>query len=172
MRGPMPSGLKPGEIDATRYPELRKWVVGCLSNHKKPNDIIFELCRRTGWDWNQAKRFIAQVVDLDQKRVHQKRMPLLLAIGLVFFFLPAAIAFISAYGDLKYIFSTLKPPWDLQTFRDAALLSLVNYPLLGKLAGGVIGVISGSFGILNIMKPAITGEGEDLMNPPPPPPLK
>jgi hypothetical protein len=155
---------KSSEIDATRYPDLRKWVVGCLSSHKKPNDIIFQLCRRTGWDWGQAKRFVEQVVEMDQKQVHQKRMPLLLGIG-VLFLIAGTISFISAFIDLSAILSTIELPLDLQKVIDAALMARSIYYLIGKLVFGMIGVVGGGYGIMNAVKSAMTGEGEDLLNP-------
>lgn len=172
MRGSMPSGLKPGEIDATRYPELRKWVVGCLSNHKKPNDIIFELCRRTGWDWNQAKRFVAQVVDLDQKQVHQKRMPLLVGIGI--FTMVAGVYFsIIGVRDLLEAISQLQNSPDIVTMLGMIinLRSLAMDPLGFMIRFAIVYgpamFIGGAWGILSAVKSSMTGDGEDLMHPPP-----
>jgi hypothetical protein len=164
----MPSGLKPGVIDATRYPDLRKWVVSSLSNHKKPNDIIFQLCRRTDWDWNQAKRFVEQVVELDQKQVHQKRMPLLLGSG-IFFVITGAFLFISAYNDVIAVLKTLEPPWDFQKFINAALNAEMIYYMVLKVLILMATVAGGSYGIVSALKAALIGEGEDVLIPPPPP---
>ena len=155
-------GTQTSEIDATRYPDLRKWVVSCLSGHKKSSDIIFELCRRTGWDWNQAKRFVEQVAELDQKQVHQRRMPLLLGIG-VLFMITGAVSFISAFMDLSVILSELEPPLDLEKIINAAFMSRSIYSLIGKFAFGMIAVVGGGYGISSSVKSAITGEGEDLL---------
>jgi hypothetical protein len=156
----MPSGLKPGVIDATRYPDLRKWVVSSLSNHKKPNDIIFELCRRTDWDWNQAKRFVEQVVELDQKQVHQKRMPVLL-LATVSGVVMGSFGFIRAYVEVLRI---IPPPIDLHKIINATLDSPT---LLFEFASVMVGAALGGFGVVGIVKSAITGEGEDILNPPP-----
>jgi hypothetical protein len=156
------SGPQASETDVTRYPDLRKWVVGCLSGHKKPNDIIFQLCRRTGWDWNQSKRFVEQVIELDQKEVHQRRMPLLLGIGILFLIV-GAVSFLSAFVDLVAILSTLEPPLDLQKIINAVLMAKSIYFLIARLAGGLVLVVGMSYGISNAVKSAITGEGEDLL---------
>ncbi|MBN2086102.1 MAG: hypothetical protein JW748_12860 [Anaerolineales bacterium] len=155
-------GPTSSEIDSTRYPELRKWVVGCLSGHKKPNEIIFQLCRRTGWDWGQAKKFVEQVVEMDQKQVHQKRMPLLLFFG-VLLIVSGAISFISAFYDMTAVLSTLEPPLDAQKIVNAALMSRSIYLMLLKLFYGLLGVIGGSYGTLSAVKAAMTGEGDDLL---------
>jgi hypothetical protein len=155
---------KGSEIDATRYPDLRKWVVGCLSGHKKPNDIIFEICRRTGWDWGQAKRFVEQVIEMDQKQVHQRRLPLLVGIGILFL-ITGTISFISALIDITAILAELDPPLDAQEIINAVLMARSIYYLIGKLAIGMIGVVGGGYGIMNAVKSAMTGDGEDLLKP-------
>jgi hypothetical protein len=154
--------ISSADTDASRYPELRKWVVGALSGHKKPNEIIFQLCQRTGWDWNLAKRFVEQVIEMDQKEVHQRRMPLLVGIGILFV-ITGTVSFISAFIDLKEIFSTLEPPWDFQKFFDALLMARSIYLLVGKLVLGLVGVVGGGYGISNAVKSAISGEGDDLL---------
>ncbi len=155
---------KGSEIDVTRYPDLRKWVVGGLSSHRKPNDIIFELCRRTGWDWSQAKRFVEQVVELDQKQVHQQRMPLLLGIGILFI-VSGAVAFISGVIDVMAVLSTIELPLDIQKIFSAVLMARSIYIMILKLFGGLALFLGGSYGIVNAVKSAMTGEGEDLLKP-------
>jgi hypothetical protein len=165
---------KGSEIDATRYPDLRKWVIGCLSGHKKPNEIIFQLCRRTGWDWGQAKRFVEQVVEMDQKQIHQKRMPLLIGIGMLFMIM-GAFAFILGVNDLLEAISKLQNSPDIST-----ILGLIfNLPRLAMdplgfmirlaIVYGPAMFIGGAWGTWSAVKSAMTGEGEDLLKPQTPP---
>jgi hypothetical protein len=156
------SGISTSQIDSTRYPELRKWVVASLAGHKKPNDIIFQLCRRTGWDWGQAKQFLEQVAESNQKEIHQRRMPLLLGIGILFM-AAGAISFFSAYTDLAEILSTLEPPLDLEKIVNAVLMARSIYLLAVKLVLGMAGVVGGGYGIWSALQSAITGEGEELV---------
>jgi hypothetical protein len=156
------NGMQTGDIDATRYPDLRKWVVGCLSGHKKPNDIIFELCRRTGWDWNQAKKFVEQVVEMDRKEVHQRQMPLLLGIGLLMIAL-GVVAFLPAFMDLIADLSYLEPPLDLEKIINLGLMARGDYLRIIELVTGLAMFVGGGFGIWGAVKAAMTGEGEDLM---------
>jgi len=156
------------DIDATRYPELRKWVVGCLSNHKKPNEIIFQLCRRTSWDWGQAKRFVEQVVELDQKQVHQKRMPLLLFFGLAMA-VGGVVAFLPAFLDLIEDLSLLEPPLDGEEVLNLIFMARGDYVRIIRLVTGLAMTIGGAYGIWSAVKSAMTGEGDDLLHPPTPP---
>ncbi|MBN1440788.1 MAG: hypothetical protein JW929_15380 [Anaerolineales bacterium] len=150
------------DIDASRYPELRKWVVSSLAGHKKPNDIIFQICHRTGWDWNLSKRFVEQVIDLDQKEVHQRRMPLLVALGILFLSI-GAFSFYSACMDLLPILAALEPPLDAEKVVNAVLMANTARILIIKLVFGLAGVVGGGVGIASAVKSAATGEGEDLM---------
>ncbi len=163
----MNSGMPSSEIDATRYPDLRKYVVGSLAGHKKPNDIIFELCRRTGWDWNQAKRFVEQVVEMDQKQVHQQRMPLQLVGGIFLMAIGLGLSIV-AYVDLFDAISELQNPnfsAILDLIFDLARMSTDPLAFLLRLSivVGPATFIGGALGIWSSVKSAITGEGEDLM---------
>jgi hypothetical protein len=150
-------------IDPANYPELRKWVVGSLSSHKKPNEIIFQLCKRTGWDWNQAKSFVGQVTQVDQKQVYQQRMPLLLGIG-VFMLAGGILLFLPAFLDLLAILSGIEPPLDLNKIIEIVFVARTGYILAARLVTGMGMVIGGGWGIWSAVHSAITGEGEDLMN--------
>lgn len=152
----------PQEIDAAKYPELRKWVVGSLSAHRKPTDIIYQLCQRTGWNWNQAKSFVEQISEFDRKEVHRRRMPLLLGIGLfmlaggMFFFIPSFI-------ELIDILSMIDPPLDLNKILEMVLMARSGYLLAVRLVTGMAMVVGGGWGIWSAVQSAVTGEGEDLM---------
>jgi hypothetical protein len=150
-------------IDAAHYPDLRKWVISSLSGHKKPNEIIFQLCQRTGWDWNQATSFVEQVTQLDQKQVHQRRMPLLLAIGL-FMLVGGILLFLPAFLDLMAILSQIEPPLDLNKIMTAAFYARTGYILAIRLVTGMAMIIGGGWGIWSAVRSAITGEGDDLMS--------
>jgi hypothetical protein len=157
-----PSAFDP---DPSRYPELRKWVVGCLSGHKKPNDIIFQLCHRTGWDWNQSKRFVEQVAQLDQRQVLQNRVPFMLAIGILGM---AGGTFVTITGinNLQKEISTLVYAPDFLDFLKL-VFTIGKDPLEFLLHAAVIVgpamFLGGAWGIYSAIKSALTGEGDDLM---------
>ncbi len=156
------SSFSTSEIDSSRYPDLRKWVVASLANHKKPNDLIFQLCQRTGWDWSQAKRFVEQVVESDQKQIHQRRMPLLLGIGVLMMVL-GVVSFLPAFLDLMADLSALEPPLDLTKVIEVGFSARMEYVRIARLVIGMAMFIGGGYGIWGAVKSALTGEGEDLM---------
>jgi hypothetical protein len=152
------------DYDPSRYPDLRKWVVSSLAGHKKPNDIIFQLCRRTGWDWKQAERFVGQITELDSKEVHRRRMPLLFAIGLLMMG-GGIFAFLPAFLDLLAALSALEPPWNAEKIVFAFTAAQTGYYGVIRLFGGLAMFIGGAVGISSAVRSAISGEGEDLMKP-------
>ncbi len=152
----------PSGIDAANYPELRKWVVGSLSGHRKPNDIIFQLCQRTGWEWNRSKSFVEQVVQIDQKAVHQRRLPLLVALG-VFMVAGGVLLFLPALFDMINLLSRIEPPLDLDKILFITLQARVGFLTSLRLITGMGMIVGGGWGIGVAIRSAITGEGEDLM---------
>ena len=158
----MTEGFPSSEIDAGRYPDLRNWVVGSLSGHKKNSDIIFQLCQRTGWDWGQAKRFVEQVTQLDQKEVYKRRMPLHLAIGL-FMMVGGAFLFLPAFLNLISLLSELEPPLDLSKIFDIVFMARSGSLMVLSLVTGMGMVVGGGWGVWNAVNSAMTGEGDDLL---------
>jgi hypothetical protein len=154
--------MLPTEINVEQYPGLKKWVIDCFSGHKKANDIIFQLCQRTGWDWKQSKRFVEQVGQSSQKEIHQRRMPLLLGIGLLFM-VSGAIAFISAFPDLTTMLSQMEPPLKIERIIEYIFMGRSEYLLAAKLVGGMAMFIGGGVGTYRAVTAAMTGEGEDLI---------
>ena len=157
--------MLPSDVDLERYPGLKRWVIGCLSGHKKANDIVFQLCRQTGWDWNQAKRFVEQVGRESQKEIHQRRMPLLMGIGLLMI-AGGAVAFVSAYPDLITTLSQMEPPLEISRVVEYIFLGRSGYLLAGKLVTGMAMIIGGGIGTLRAVMAAMTGEGEDVLKNP------
>lgn len=158
--------MLPSDVDMERYPGLKRWVIGCFSGHKKVNDIIYLLCQQTGWDWNQSKQFVDQVARESQKEIHQRRMPLLLGIGLLMM-VGGTIAFVSAFPDLQTTLSQMEPPLDLSRVVEYIFLGRSGYLLAVKLVTGTAMVIGGAIGTLRAVTAATTGEGEDLLKNPP-----
>ncbi|MGD0174477.1 MAG: hypothetical protein ABSC61_08605 [Anaerolineales bacterium] len=154
--------MLPSDVDMERYPGLKRWVIGCFSGHKKVNDIIYLLCQQTGWDWNQAKQFVDQVARESQKEIHQRRMPLLLGIGLLMM-VSGTIAFVSAFPDLQTTLSQMEPPLDLSRVVEYIFLGRSGYLLAAKLVTGTAMVVGGGIGTLRAVTAAMTGEGEDLL---------
>lgn len=157
--------MLPSENDVERYPGLKRWVIGCFSSHKKVNDIIYQLCQQTGWDWNQAKRFVEQVSKESQKEINQRRAPLLLGIGLLMI-VGGALAFFSAFPDITAILAEMEPPLDAGRVIQFIFASHSEYILIIKLGTGLAMFVGGAVGSWRTVMGAMTGEGENLMETP------
>ena len=157
--------MLPSDVDMERYPGLKRWVIGCFSGHKKVNDIVYQLCQQTGWDWSQAKEFVEHVGRENQKEIHQRRMPLLLGIGLLMI-AGGAVAFISAYPELLTTLSQMEPPLDISRVVEYIFLGRNGYLLAGKLVTGLAMIIGGGIGTWSAVMAAITGGGEDFLKNP------
>jgi hypothetical protein len=151
--------MLPPEINVEQYPNLQKWVIGCLSGHKKDNDIIYQLCRRTGWDWSQAKRFVEQVGQGSQKEIHRRRVPLLLGIGLLMM-VSGAVAFLSAFPDLTALLSEMEPPLNIGRIIEYIFARHSEYLLAVKLVTGMALFIGGGVGTWRAVMSAIPAKGK------------
>jgi len=157
--------MQPDDTDVEHYPGLKRWVIGSFASHKKANDIIYQLCQQTGWDWNQAKRFVERVAGESQKEIHQRRMPLLLGIGLLFM-VSGALAFASAYPDLLATLSEMEPPLDPARVFEYIFLGRSGYLLAAKIVAGMAMIIGGGVGTWRAVTAAMTGEGDELIKNP------
>jgi hypothetical protein len=157
--------MLPSDIDKDRYPGLKRFVISGFSAHKKANDIIYQLCQQTGWDWNQAKQFVEQVSQEGQKEIHQRRMPLLLGIGLLMM-VGGVLAFLSAFPDITAMLSEMEPPLDAGRVIQYIFMGRGEYLLAVKLVTGMAMFIGGAVGSYRTVTAAMTGEGENLLESP------
>jgi hypothetical protein len=158
--------MQTSTLEPDRYPGLKKWVISRLSGHKEPNDIVFGLCNRTGWDWKQAQQFVQQVVEENQKEIHQRRLPLLFGIGLLMV-VGGAVSSISAFIDLSAILKEFQQPFEFSRLLEFILQARGGYLMLIKLAIGMAMVIGGCIGTGQALTAAMTGSGEILLREPP-----
>jgi hypothetical protein len=63
------------------FPELRKYVSRQLSELRNRDDLIFEICNKTGMDWPQAVEFIEGVEAEYGHKISRSRQILLLVMG-------------------------------------------------------------------------------------------
>jgi len=74
--------------------DLTAYVVGRLARAENLNDIIFELCEKTGWSWPQAEAFVLQVQESHQGEVAERQFPIL--------FILAAGTYLAGIGLMAY----------------------------------------------------------------------
>jgi hypothetical protein len=70
---------------ATDNQELTKYIVDRLSESADQNDLILELCNRTGMDWPQAQALLEKVRAENSATIFHRRLPMLVAIAILTF---------------------------------------------------------------------------------------
>ncbi len=64
---------------------LTEYVIRELGRHVSRNDLIFDLCHRTGMSWDQAAKFVAEIEQTHRRVIARKQSPLFLVIGVGIF---------------------------------------------------------------------------------------
>jgi hypothetical protein len=62
--------------------DLTTYVIERLVGAENPDDIIYDLCEKTGWPWSQAEAFVRQVQERHQGDVVKRQFPLLFTIAI------------------------------------------------------------------------------------------
>ena len=68
-----PHLLNPEELDA--------WIEDQLVSHASRDDIILEVCNRTGMDWNHAEARVQAVELYRAEQIRRRRSPLWILLG-------------------------------------------------------------------------------------------
>lgn len=66
-------------------PVLTEYVVHQLGRNVSQNDLIYDLCQRTGASWEQVSRFVSEVEQKHQRVIARKQSPLYFVIGIGIF---------------------------------------------------------------------------------------
>ncbi len=66
-------------------PALTEYVIRELGRNVSKNDLIYNLCHRTGQSWDQVSKFIEQVEQKHQRTIAWKNSPLYFIIGISIF---------------------------------------------------------------------------------------
>jgi len=94
----------------TDHNELVAGILKRLSDEDDPDDIILDICQKTGISWPEAERLVRQVQEKDEHEITQRQMPLL--IGIAFFTFAAGLV-LSGYGVYAIITSVTANRGDL-----------------------------------------------------------
>jgi hypothetical protein len=85
------------------HDELVAGIIKRLSDSDDPDDIIMDICQKTGWSWSEAEGLVNRVREEDELKITQKQMPIL--VGVAFFIFAAGLV-LTGYG-LYAIVTTL-----------------------------------------------------------------
>jgi hypothetical protein len=80
---------------STDHEDLVAGILKRLSNVDDPDDIILDICQKTGYSWSEAEKLVDQVQEKDEHKITERQMPLL--IGMAFFVFAAGLV-LSGYG--------------------------------------------------------------------------
>ncbi|MCJ7701965.1 MAG: hypothetical protein MUO62_10300 [Anaerolineales bacterium] len=119
---------------------LSGFVLENLKKHRRHNDIVEEICKRTGWSWNDSQRFVARTQTEKHAEIAKSKKT---------FMIPFSIGFILG-GGLLLLWSAaaIFDYYNAITHREYSALSSDFIPLVigaliasfGIIAGGIIGL--------------------------------
>lgn len=62
-------------------PVLTEYVIRQLGKNVSQNDLVYDLCQRTGASWDQVTKFVAEVEQKHHRAIAQRQSPLYFIIG-------------------------------------------------------------------------------------------
>lgn len=131
---------------------LTEYVIHRLGQHVSQNDLIYDLCQRTGMSWDQGAKFVAEVEQKHHREIARRSSPLLLIIG-IGIFLGGAWLFRGAalgFAALLQAGSFSLNPFDLR--RDYVMLIRLGTGL-AMIVGSIIGIVQVILSILGKSPP-------------------
>jgi len=123
-------------------PSLKTFILTEGTTYNDTEDLVYEVCRRTGWKWSQAEAFIKETV-LNQQRQRMRRKLLV--------FLPPGL--LLTLGGIGLLYTTIHAALQsgltngsINAFIENVLPALV-YQQWPRLAGGVALFFIGMYSI-------------------------
>jgi hypothetical protein len=121
-------------------PELEKHILNDLAKSRRQEDIIMEICEKTGASWDQAQRLVARIATQNRKKLTTRQNIVLIPLSLG-----------AAGGGLALMLATLKETLIFinsifgsntpGTFVDFDRYTIWGFFLgVGLLLGGVVGL--------------------------------
>lgn len=116
--------------------EATDFVVSELSKHRHRNDIIMDLCKRTGGSWGQVQRFVQQVESENRQSIAARQSPILLVTGVFIVLTGLALVVYVGIATLRgtiFFFPSIPIPYlgNLSIFVTGSAMT----------GGGIIGVL-------------------------------
>ena len=117
-------------------------MINQLSRHRKRNDIVTDICERTGLEWSQVQTYVAQV-EVDQRRnINARKNRLLIPMSIVIII----FGFILAITNGNYVIRMFTG-YDALMIAVSAREIFLSVAAFGfglvLIAGGIIGIYFG-----------------------------
>lgn len=116
--------------------DLDEFIIHGISRHRNPNDIIRDVCKKTGMNWEVAKLRVLQVATNNRDKIISKRKPILIFVAVMTIFsgfvIMIAVGWATINGAMA-VFITMPIPFlpNIILFSLGFLISL----------GGMMGLI-------------------------------
>jgi hypothetical protein len=140
--------------------ELTTYVTDRLCKAADSQDIIMQICQKTGWQWKEAEEFVKQVDNASLPEVAKRQFPLLFILALGIFLVGLGLTAYGVYSVVdswnqvtrafQYIIRGELPPMDAYTLYINMTLALAA-PLLTGIAmmlGSLVGMRDAWYHIL------------------------
>ena len=95
---------------------LKQFIIENLSEYEDPNDLILEICNRTGMKWLEAQALVDTVRAGNSSKIARKQAPLLTALALITFVAGVGILLFEGFTFINVFreFTSLgHHPWDV-----------------------------------------------------------
>jgi hypothetical protein len=139
-------------------PALTTYIVDRLSDSINPDDIVLEICERSGMSWPEAEALVKEVQAERGQEVARKQFPLLAFVALAIF-----IGGIALLGYSLYMLfmvtntyaSNVMGPWELSNllnfiFNYAELTFSILLVAIAMILGSLLGMKDAWAAILNL----------------------
>jgi hypothetical protein len=139
--------------DPPLSPDLRRMeadALEMLASGVDENDILLEVCGRTGWTWAKAEDFLRRLATDRRQELARRRLPLALVVSLAALAAGAVLLGACFFG-LRDVAVAAWHARRLEDFSQALALLLLQVPALelailgtAMITGGAIGLVSAS----------------------------
>jgi hypothetical protein len=124
---------------------LSEFTFKQLKKQRRHNDIVEDICQKTGWHWNKSQRFVARVQTKhhDELQSGKNRLTLFVGIGIVLVGLIMALIGASALSDYAKlaVFAKTNPEVLLDVSPSATFFALsATVTGIGMVLGGGFGI--------------------------------
>jgi hypothetical protein len=135
-----------GDDPAIDLDLLADEVVNRLSRSVPLDDLIYEVCRATGVDWNHGREFVAQAVADHHRQIDRRRFVIWLTISIAIGVAGTAVLLHAAFQAYEYA-QVLPPEMALESPLNLFAYIVQNEYLLYELPLGAAMLAGGSLGI-------------------------
>jgi hypothetical protein len=138
-------------VHALEREKLRQWVVGKVSGYVKMNNVIFEVSKRTGWNWSTSQEFVQEILEDYKNEIQLRRFPII-ALGGTAIFLGGIYIFYPAFEAATPLITSLLSGTDINQAFIFFIKARSAYSDLLRMITGLAMMIGGGIGIGQAIK--------------------